>query len=207
MKGQTFIILSTILILIIFLVGRLNPTEIGVERIRKEEIGFDNLKEEILRTLQISFGNYSNMSRNVNNFAKFLRKSFTRESMEFDSFFVEIFYPKVFAGTRTELKVTVLNLLRSELRVLNLTFSYDNSFKEFYSVEDESVVETNFSFSTSSNVNYTLTLFYQTSYENRTKGISIPVEVGKSKFIGFFYLKLSNKIELTDELTKIFELH
>ena len=62
-------------------------------------------------------------------------------------------------------------------------------------------VETNFTFG--SQGNYSLKVFYNTSHENKTEEIIIPYETGKSKFTGFFDLRLiSSRGENRDKFTE-----
>jgi hypothetical protein len=73
----------------------------------------------------------------------------------------------------------------------------------FVSFPEASVIETNFMFSTSSDTNYTLTVFYKTEIGNSTEEILIPVEIGKSKFVGFLDLELvSPRLEQRDKFVE-----
>ncbi len=207
MKGQAFIILSLILILFFFLVKQLDVFEFR-ESYGIESLEFQNLKEEVLKTVQISSPRIENISENLNEFLKFARNSFRSRSVELNAFLAKIYYPNVTPNSNISLNVSIFNLLGTSIEKLNLTFSYDNSSKNFSSVGDGQQVETSFIFNTSSTVNYTLKIFYNTSYENRTEEILIPVGINKSKFIGFFDLGIEKDgLEKRDKIKVAYNLN
>lgn len=175
--------------------------ESGLER---EE--FQNVKNEIIKSIVISSKNTTLIANNTNNFAKFARNSLNSRTGELNGIFVHSVFPIVMAGSDTMLNVTLLNIFGREISVLNL--SLDSSYQMFYSIPDNATVEANFIFSTSSNTNYTLTVYYLTAYENKTEEINIPVEIGKSKYVGFFDLRLiSERLEQRDKFTKTYVLN
>ena len=203
MKGQAFIILAIILVLILFLVKNLSPRGLIIKEESIEELEFENLKHEILKTVQISCPEIENITKNLNKFVKFARNSLKQRGVDLNCFLVGIFYPNVTPNQETKLNVSILNLLGSEIQVLNLTFSYDNTSKVFNSVADGRKIETSFWFNTSVDTNYTLRIFYRTSVQDRTEKILIPVKIGKSKFIGFFDLELIGKNKQKEKFSEI----
>lgn len=174
--------------------------ELGLEREQ-----FKNIRSEVLKSISISYHKKENITKNVEDFLRFSRDHLKREAIDFNSFVVGSLYPNVSVNTDTRLNVSILNFLGTEIQNLDLTFN--SSTKNFTSVKDGSTIETYFIFNTSSDINYTLTTYYLTSYENRTENITIPVEIGKSKFIGFFDLRLiSDRLEQKDKFTQTYTL-
>ena len=207
MKGQAFIILAIILVLILFLIKSLSPKDLMDEDGRVEGLEFENLKHEILKTVQISFPNEGNISKNLNGFLKFARNSLKSRGLELKVFLAKIYYSNITQNLNNSLNVSILNLLGSELLNLNITFSYDNSSRNFTSVQDEQVIETYFTFNANSNTNYTLEIFYRTNYEEGRERVSIPVKLNKSKFIMLTNLEfLSNNLEEREKLLEVYEI-
>jgi len=163
---------------------------------------FQNIKDEVIKTIETSYYQNAEITENVENFLKFVRSYLLEEAMDLNGFVVESIHPNVSVGEDTKLNVTVINLLGTELLSLSLTF---NSTKNFSFIDDEEKVQTDFIFNTDLDANYTLSVFYLTSYGNETNNITIPVEIGKSKFIGLFDLRLiSPRIELRDKFTRAY---
>jgi len=209
-KGQMFLIVGIITIMFLIMLRiSFDLTKI-VERKRYLELGlereqFENIRDESLKSISISYHEKENITDNVETFLRFSRDSLKREAIDFNSFVVGSIYPNVTANTNTTLNISVLNFLGAEIQNLDLTFN--SSTKSFTSIADRTSTETYFVFNTSSSVNYTLSAYYKTSYENKTENISIPVEIGKNKFIGFFDLRLiSDRLEQKDKFTQTYSL-
>lgn len=166
---------------------------------------FKNIKREVINAVDIAYFNSSNMTRNAEDFLRFVRRSMKATTVDFNALVVESIFPNVTADVETMLNVTALNLLGVEIR--NLTLTFNSSARSFLSREDGAIIETDFRFNTSSDFNSSLTIFYLTAYENRTENVSIPIEIGKSKFIGFFDLRLvTSGQEQRDSFTKTYTL-
>lgn len=210
MKGQIFLIIAIITIVALMMLRISLDLNKIMENKRYLESGlerqeFQNMEDEIVKSIVISSKNTTAIASNTNDFAKFARGSLTSRGEELNGFLVHSIFPTVVAGTDTRLNVTVLNILGTEIVTLNL--SLNSSSQMFYSIPDSGSVETNFTFTTSSNANYTLTAYYLTAYENKTEEINIPAEIGKSKYVGFFDLRLiSSRLEQRDRLTKTYTL-
>jgi len=207
MKGQMFLIMAIIIVVILTILKiSLGLTQI-IENKRYMESGletqqFQNIKDEVIKTIETSYYQNAEITENVENFLKFVRSYLLEEAMDLNGFVVESIHPNVSVGEDTKLNVTVINLLGTELLSLSLTF---NSTKNFSFIDDEEKVQTDFIFNTDLDANYTLSVFYLTSYGNETNNITIPVEIGKSKFIGLFDLRLiSPRIELRDKFTRAY---
>lgn len=193
MKGQMFLIIAIIVIVtIILLKNSLNITKIleakkflesGVDRLE-----FENIENELIKTIQISYNQSANMTNNVNDFLKFTRNVLQGRAIDFKGIFVETIHPSVSAGTDTPLNITVFNLLKENMNFLNLTLNTNNL--TFSNIGDSGMLSTNFTINTYTSQNYTLTVFYNTSTKNSTETVNIPITIGKSKFIAFFDLRM-----------------
>jgi hypothetical protein len=206
-KGQMFLIIGIITITVIVMIRTSVNIASIVENKQYIESGlerkqFDNIRDEILKSVSMSYYK-GNMSDNVVSFIRFVRDSLRAELVEFKGFVVESVFPNVTADANTTMNITLLNILGLDATV-NMTF---NSTSKRFTIVDDGAVQTSFVFNTSSDYNYTLSVFYSTAYENRTENTTIPVEVGKSKFIGFFDLKMiSTRLEQSDRFTKTYVL-
>jgi hypothetical protein len=205
-KGQLFLISGVVVIIVIILL----KTSLNLVKILEnkhyleaglETLEFNNVEDEIIKTIQISYTQKQNISTNVNNFARFAKSCFSAKTVELNGFFVE----SIYSGS-SQLNTTVFNFLGSGIIFLNLTMNTTPPQSQlFYSMGDGTAVETNFTFSDQGN--YSLKVFYNTSYENRTEEIIIPYETGKSKFTGFFDLRLtSSRGEQGDKFTETVDL-
>jgi hypothetical protein len=205
MKGQMFLILSiVIIVLIAMLKSGLNLNKImqnqqymesGLERIE-----FQNIKDEMEKSIQICYGQ-GNMSGCLDDFFKFSKSSLKARAVDFSGYLVKSAYS--YPETNSQLNVSVFNGFDTEMNTLNLTLN--GSSQIFKSIQDVSSISTTFSVSTDSN--YVLTVFYNTSYENKTDSVTIPVSSGKGKLITFFDLRMaSNRVEYRDKFTETINL-
>jgi len=198
-----------IIFILIMIKVSLSLTEI-VEEKRHLELGlerqqFDNVRSEALKAVSIGYDESSDMTNTLEDFLKFARKPLKINAIDLNGLVVSSYFPNVTANVDNTLNVTALNLFGTELR--NLTLTFNSLARIFTSIEDGSIVRTNFTFNTGSDVNYTLSVYYLTAYENKTENITIPVEINKSKFVGFFDLRLiSSRVEQRDKFTKTYIL-
>ena len=209
-KGQICLILGIVtVVILVMLRTSLNLTRI-IEEKRHVELGlesqqFSNVRSETLKAVSIGYNESSNMTRNAEDFLKFARNSLKASAVDLNGLILSSYFPTATAGTDIKLNVTTLNLLGAEL--LNLTLTFNSSSRIFTSIADGYSVSTDFTFNTGSNLNSTLSVYYLTAYENKTENITIPIEIGKSKFIGFFDLRLiSSRQEQRDKFTKTYTL-
>lgn len=196
MKGQVFIILLIFLVLIFFLIKNLSPAQLILQKYEIEEYEFNNLKEEILSTVLFSKG-VSNISINLEEFLKFSKNSFASRGKTLRFFVVEVYYPKIISDVKSELNVSILNFLGHEIKILNITFSYNDSSSTFYEVKDGEKVRASFTFNISSSQSYELKIFYEEGSEK----LEVFLEIGKSKFIAFFNVLLKNDFKMKDKFS------
>jgi len=204
-KGQLFLIAGIIVVIVLVLLkNSLSLVEI-LENRRYLEAGlenqeFKNIEDEIVKAIQISYSQKENITENVNNFAKFVRSSLSAKAIELNGLFVESIY------SGNQLNTTAFNFLGSEIDFLNLTLNTSTPQTQlFYAIEDGTLKETSFTLDVQGN--YSLKVFYNNSYENGSEEIIISYENGKSKFIGFFDLRLvSSRIENRDKFIETVDL-
>jgi len=209
-KGQIFLIIGIVTILtLVMLRTSLSLTKIIEEKrhleLELESQQFGNARSETLRAVSIGYDEGSNMTKNAEDFLKFARNSLKANAVDLNGLVVNSYFLNATASVDIKLNVTVLNLLGTELR--NLTLTFNSSAVIYTSIADGSSISTDFTFNTGSNLNSTLSVYYLTSYENKTENITIPIEIGKSKFIGFFDLRLvGSRQEQRDRFSQTYTL-
>lgn len=211
MKGQLFIITAIVVIVALFLIkSTMNLTDL-IERKRYLEIGLErqellNIKDEALNVITYSYK--KNETTNIKTYLDYIFSNLAARSTELTGLEVESSYPTVVSGVETRLNVTIYNFLGKTISTLNISFSSDYSAnKSFSTIPDGTYINTSFVFTTATTTNYTLIVYYQTTIENKTYNIKIPAEIGKSKFIGFFDLRMKTlRSENSDEVTRAIDL-
>lgn len=210
MKGQFFLISAIVVVVVLFFIkSSLNLAQI-IENRRYLEVGlerreFSNIRNELINTIELSYN--KNETANIEGYVVYIRQRLKSRAVELNGIAVESIFRNVTSGSATGLNITVMNFLGMNIQTLNLTFSYDGSSQVFSNVADNSSVRNDFTFTTSSNVNYTLTVNYTTSAESKRYSIQIPVEMGESKFIGFFDLRMKSlRSENSDQFSEIVEI-
>ena len=213
MKGQIYLIIAIIVVTIMVTLKTSIDTTKLLESKRHLELSlereqFQNIKREIYNTVSFSTNQSQNINNNVDNFVKYARNKLRVRTYDLNGMMVQIIYPTASSGVDTRINVSVLNFLGSEMRTLNLSFSYAPSANKTFSfLRDESVLDTNFTFNTVSDVNYTLTVFYSTSNTATTEVITIPANVGKSNYILFTDIDLKGNVEeIRDKYRDVFRL-
>ena len=195
-KGQMFIsvgILVSITIIILRtsidfnkLIDNKKSLELGLER--KE---FVNVRNEIVGTVDNSILSVNSIVTNANNFINFVVDAVSGKGQAFSGLSVQTIFPNATANTLIRFNVTVMNFFDSEIRQLNLSFSSDlTANQSFANLGNRKVLATNFTFNTGSATNYTLIVYYLSNFENQTNSFTIPVELNKGKYVGFFDLRL-----------------
>jgi len=180
-KGQVFIILSIIIITtMIMLKTGLNISQI-MENKRYLEAGleqmqFQNIRDEALKTVQISYYNQSGMADNLDSFMVYARQVTDTKAMDLNGVVVTASYNH--STSPYGINITFLNLLGTTINHLNITFNTSSNITT--SISDGSIVRVNFTGSYSS-MDYTIKLFFNTSYTNKTDYMTIPFNTTKSK--------------------------
>ncbi|MGC8812236.1 MAG: hypothetical protein ACP5O8_01460 [Candidatus Aenigmatarchaeota archaeon] len=197
MKGQAFLIIAVIFITILALI----KASISFQEIKEGRslfFEFENVKGEMVKSVEFSVYEKENITKNVENFAEFARNSFKRRTLNLKLLLVEAMLEN------NALNVSLKNLLGHEIILLNI--SLNNSFEEFGNIKDGEKATTSFNLP-SENASYSLKIFYKTPYSQEQEEIPVEVETGKSKFIIFFDIVLeSESAKLMDKILKNYEL-
>jgi len=207
MKGQFFLISGVVVILVLFLIkSSLNLSQI-IENKRNLEVSIErkeflNIKNSLIRTVEYSYN--KNETEKIINYINYVREKLWGKAVELNGILIGLSLKNVTANSENIMNFTVYNFLGETIQSLNLTFN--SSSQVFSNVADGSSVNGNFTFTPSSDGNYTLTLNYTTKTENKQQEIQVEVEIGKNKFIGFFDLRMkSMRTENRDEFSKVVE--
>lgn len=208
-KGQMFLIMALVIIIVIVMLKiSLNLTKIMEDKryleAGLERLEFQNIRNELIKTVQISYSQPENISQNVNEFARFARDSYFARAIDIKGIFLQTLQVNVTSGELARINVTVLNAMDAEINTLNLTFNGTEQI--FRTIANMRSINTNFTF-TGGSYNFTLTMFYNTSYENATERIIIPTEAGKQKATAFFDIRMiTSRAELRDKFTESYTL-
>lgn len=213
MKGQIYLIIAIIVITIMITLKTSVDTTTLLENERHLEISlereqFQNIKDEIYNTVSFTANQSQNINSNLDNFVEYTRLKLRVRTYDLDGLMVQTIYPAPSSGVDTRINVSVLNVLGEEIRTLNLSFSYSPSGNQtFNSLRDEATLDSNFTFNTVTNANYTLTVIYTTPTSSATQTITIPVYLGQSRYVLFTDLTLKSNVEETSDLyTDVFKL-
>ncbi len=205
-----FIIVSVIIVVsIVLLRNSLNLTKI-LESKRYLESGLErseflNVKNEVRSAIRMNV-NQSNITDNVEAFVKFARAAWAGRIVTLKGIIVTTVHGNISANVDNYLNVSVVNMFPEELEWVNLTFN--GSRHNFSSVDVLDRVKTNFTFVPDGSVNKTLIVDYKGLNVNTTENITIPFEIGKSKFVGFFDLRfVSDRLEQNDKFTETVEIN
>jgi len=210
MKGQMFIIAGLIVIVAIVGLKSILSLQKIVENQRHLVSGFNglefnNVRNEMVRTLQISYNDSANMTNNLNDFDSFARDTLNTKSVDFNSLLVEVFYPTLQASTNTQVNVTVYNSLGTDLTSLNLSF---NGTSNTFSLKNRYALRTVFTINTAVSNNQTLALNYTTSSTSQSENFAVPLNLGASYFIAFFDIRyISNEGQQSDKFTTTLQLN
>ncbi len=207
MKGQMYLILAIIIVTILVVmrisinIGDILESNRHIES-NLNNLELQNMKKEITQALINSYS-LSNRSENINHFIDFVRSSELDRGNKISGISVQSDYPNVTDSSTITMNTSVHNFLGSQIENLTLVWSFDSSSKSFSNVPDNSTQHNiTFDFNMASDANYTLSVNYTVSNSTTSKSISIPVEIGNSKFIGFYIVSFSvDQDTLTREFT------
>ncbi len=198
-KGQMFIIGSIIVVVVLILI----KTSIDISDVLEkkkfletglEKIEFSNIRNEIPKA-SFNAVNYSrNMTNTTNSFIDFVENKLSERTVQFDGAAVSSEYNNLTASTDTRLNVTVFNFFEVELirAIFNLSTNY-NLPQNFSNIPSGETRTANFTLNLASSRNLSLWIFYETSTEKIVANVTIPAEIGKSKFVGYFDLRMASE--------------
>jgi len=199
-KGQVFLIIAILFVLfLVILRSGLSIQQISEnQRVLEENLDrleFDNIRSEFANALLVSFNSTVNMTNNTINFTRYIQLVEQSKGLGIKAFSVQAAFNNTTASTDMTLNVTVFTLVGEELSYLNLSFTNATpaAQKTFSNIPDNTTLFTFFNFNTDSAANYTLYIFWNTTTRNETDSFTIPVEIAKSKYIGYFDIELIGK--------------
>ena len=178
-----FLITSVIIVIVlIILKASVNLPDI-LQQKREVEGRFDkemfeNVKSELVKAIEISYHQSTNITRNVFDFANFTRKKMKVRLFDFRLLYVGSITPE----SGLDMNVTLINLLDKSI---NASLSLNGSTQNKDNMLDSSSWNT--SFVITPGQDYILTVSYNNTYESN---ITIQIASGKSKYIGFFDVSL-----------------
>jgi len=186
-KGQMFLITATIIIVILVLLRTsVNLPEMLQKekelKTRFEKEFFQNTADELVKVIDISYHQPSNITNNVFGFGNFTRKKMTERLQSFEFLYVGVITPA--SSGNGIMNVTFVNLLN---KPINATLQL-NSFVPVNSSEmsDSSSWTTNYSIAQGQT--YTIIVGYNGTY---SENVTIQTRVNKSVYIGFFDITLT----------------
>lgn len=196
MKGQLFLIGSIIIIVVLVLIRTsINVTEV-LEKKRfiefgLEKIEFDNIRIETLKSAYNTINYSRDMTTVTNSFIIFVEDKFLGRLVQFDGVSVIPYYENLIESTDTPLNVTLFNFFDSEVQraVLNLSTDFGSPIT-FNNIASGTSSSTVFTLNLASNQNLTLWIFYETGSEKIVHNLTIPAEIGKTKAVPYFDLRL-----------------
>lgn len=202
-KGQMFLITAVIIIVaLIILVTSSNLTNIIQEKRelegRFERDFFINIVDELVKAIEISYHQSSNITNNVFDFGNFTRKKIKERLLDFEFLFVGSITPS--ENGSVTMNVTVVNLLNEPINAtLQLNSSTPVNFSE---IVDYGYWDTNYSITQGNN--YILTVGYNQTYE---ENVTIETKANKSVYVGFFDITLiGSKTTHKDKFQKSYTL-
>jgi len=196
-KGQMYLILATIIVTVLAILRISLNIDFILENNKQLQQNLDTLElsniENGIRQSLVNNYNIPARSDNINSFIDFARSSELGRSNTLSGISIQSEYPTVIASSTATMNVTIYNFLGSQIDSMILTWSYDNSITTLTNLADNTTTKIILSFNTASNTNYVLITSYTSSNATAVKNVTIPVEIGASKFIGFYRMAFSTQ--------------
>ena len=186
-KGQMFLITAAIIIVILVLLktGINLPDILQREKELKsrfEKEFFLNIVDELVKVIDISYHQSSNITNNVFDFGNFTRKRMTERLQSFGFLHVGAITP-VSSGSDT-MNVTYVNLLN---KPINATLQLNSFTPVNYSEMSDSTSWTT-NYSITQGQTYDLIVGYNGTY---SENVTIQTKTNQSVYIGFFDITLT----------------
>ncbi len=201
-KGQIFIILSVIIIVVFLILrGTVNLPDI-IQRQKDTESRFErrfftNTVDEFQKAVEIS-SKYDNISSNVFDFANFTRQRMSERLNDLDLLFVGTLSQR----TGTTLNVSAINLLN---KPINLTLTLNSSPSQSLNMDnflDQTKRENTFTIS--QGTDYALTIAYNNTYSENTTFVT---KNGFKYYNAFFDITIrSRDTSYKDKFQKSYKL-
>lgn len=187
-KGQMFLIAAIIIassLIILKLVSR-SPVvmeETKILKVTYEASIFSNLINELNKTMDFSFYEGINITRNVFNFGNFSKRKMAEHSLDLKIVFVG----SLANSSISFINVTVINLFGANI---NVTLTLNDSQSNTSMVANYGRWDTNFTITPGND--YILTV----SYDSIANNVTIETKSNKDVYVGFFdvFLKSSEAV-------------
>lgn len=162
--------------------------ESGVERLE-----FSNIRGEVAKSAYNAVNYSLNMTNVTNSFISFAESKLSGRNIRLDGVAVSSYYLNMTASTNIPINVTVYNFFDAELSrvVLNLSTNFAAPVNTT-DLQPGSILYSNFTVNSGSSQNLTLWVFYETPTERVVQNVTIPSVIGKTKYVGYFDLKVSD---------------
>jgi len=148
---------------------------------RFEKEFFINTANELVKTIEISYHQSNNITKNVHDFANFTKKKMIERSLDFQFLYVGSITPN--SSDTDTMNVSVINLLNESINAtLQLNSSTPVNFSE---IVNYGRWDMNYSISQGSN--YVLTVGYNGTH---VENVTIDTKVNQSVYVGFFDITL-----------------
>lgn len=207
MKGQMYIVAAIIIVSVLALirtglsVSQLTENKRALEN-SLERFEFENFRNELVNSMSINLNSSENISSDVIRFIDFSKTIFGGKNEKLEGLFVGALYNNVTSNTDERLNITVYNFFDVPLDSINLNFSSNIlSNQTFNNIAPNQGVTTNFTFNINANRNFSLHIFYKNNLESgRTENVTVLAELSKTKFVGFFDIRLTGRLSQQRDL-------
>ena len=199
MKGQMFMIGAIIIVTALVLIKTsIDVTEIlekkrfleaGVERIE-----FANLRYEVPKAAYNSLNASVNMTNATNGFIAYTESKLAGKLVQLDGATFTIYYPNITASTNSNINVTFYNFFDTDVSRVIANFSANyNQPQNFSNVPAGQTRSFNFTVNTASSTNMSLWVFYEVGSESVTENITIPIDLVKTRFVGYYDIRMTSE--------------
>lgn len=198
MKGQMFMIGAIIIIAALVLI----KTSIDVGDILEkkkflesgmERLEFANMRYEAPKAAYNSLNASVNMTNATNGFIAYAEGKMAGRTVQLDGATITAYYPNITSGTNSPINVTFYNFFDADASrvIVNLSNNY-NLPQNFSDVPAGQTRSFAFNVNTASSTNMSLWVFYEVGGERVTENITIPVDLVKTRFVGYFDLRMTD---------------
>lgn len=162
--------------------------ESGVERLE-----FANLRYEVPKAAYNSLNSSVNMTNATNGFIAYAESKMAGRLVQLDGASVTVYYPNITASTNSPVNVTFYNFFDRDASRVIMNFSSNyNLPQNFSNVPAGQTRSFNFTVNTASSTNMSLWVFYEVGSDRVTENITVPIDLVKTRFVGFFDLRMTD---------------
>lgn len=198
-KGQMFLIGAIMVVVTLVLIR--TSIDVGDVLEKKsfleaglEELEFANIRSEVPKSAFNAINYTQNMTNVTNSFVSFAESKLSARSVQLDGVTVNSQYKNLTASSNILMNVTFYNFFDVDVSraIVNLSTDYGAPIT-FNDIAPGATRATDFTLNLGSSQNLSLWVFYETSTEKVTANVTIPAEIGKTKFVGYFDLRMNSE--------------